>query len=131
MAIGLPARFSDTVALSVPRETARIAAEYALEALGWPFEHVDRDNFVATVWPSMSSWGERVEISLGSPAVLEIRSYGLNPFQIFDWGKNARNVRAFIEIFEAKAAREGKTHPEERVHFDKERRTPTDRALAE
>lgn len=128
MSIGLPAQYLTIVRHGAELHAVRAAVYAALEDLGWRSRQIDNDRLGATVGPSLASWGERVEVSLATPGVLSVRSRGLNPLQIFDWGKNAKNVRAFIDVFEARTARDCLTPEPE--HFDDEGLTPTGRALA-
>jgi len=131
MAIGLPASFSAQIDLHVDRETAREIVPYSFQLLGWPLEVIDRDTYHARVSMSGGSWGERVEVSLADPATLVIQSRGILPTQIFDWGKNKRNVDRFCEIFEAKSITESKLPRQPPRYLDSDAKTPIQRALDE
>ena len=45
------------------------------------------------------SWGENFTVSLMSPGIIEISSSCRSPLQVFDWGKNRRNVDQFLAYF--------------------------------
>ena len=108
MAIGFPASFSAQIDLDV-----------------------DRDTYHAKVSMSRTSWGERVEVSLANPGMLVIRSRGILPTQIFDWGKNKRNVERFCEIFEARSVTESRLPKQPPPYLDSAIRTPIERAFDE
>jgi hypothetical protein len=53
-----------------------------------------------TISMSMVSWGENILIdvaAVGDGAIVRITSSSRWPTTLFDWGKNARNVRRFLE----------------------------------
>lgn len=129
MAFGFPASFSGRVELNVFRQTAREAVGYVLDLLDWHFEMIDNDTFHAKIPASGSSWGERLTVSLAEPGVLEIQSLCWPLPQIFDWGKNKRNVTQFVAIFEPKVVREAKLPKEEPNYFDLDGKSPVERAL--
>ena len=131
MAIGFPASFFQGVELTVPRENARVAIDYAFELLGWNVLRADRETFEARVPMSGLSWGERIRVSIAEPGRIEVRSVCSYPLQLFDWGKNRRNVAQFIELFELKAIRDNKLASKEPEFFDSSGRTPIQRAFDE
>jgi hypothetical protein len=129
MAFGFPASYTNTVDLTGSRQDAREAVRAVLDLLGWPYVEQHADRFVATVPMSGSSWGETVTITLESPAVARVNS-ACRFLQLFDWGKNKRNVDVFIERFSLREVRYAKTSDDPK-YFDSEGKTPLDRALVD
>jgi rhomboid protease GluP len=127
MAFGFPASYSASVELSGDRPNARETVRSIFDLLGWRYTENHADHFTATVPMSGSSWGEKVTVTLEPPGVLKIHSVCNFP-QIFDWGKNKRNVDSFIERFSLREVRNAKIS-EEPEHFDSEGKTRLDRAL--
>ena len=131
MAFGLPAAYAAEIELEVDREVARRAIGETLEALGWTYERADRDYFIAKSDVNILSWGERVTIAFSENGALEIKSSCSTP-QIYDWGKNRRNVDGFVRLFTAKAARIAKLwSPDITPAFDESGNTPLQRALSD
>ena len=78
------------------------------------------------------SWGEQVAIRLSYDGAVTVRSrcQGIM-FQIFDWGKNKRNVDSFFDLLMARGPRVSlMSSLNETPHFDKEGKTPLQRAIS-
>jgi hypothetical protein len=56
------------------------------------------DKLTLSTSANLYSWGEEIEISFISENVVNISSSCKLVTQIFDWGKNKRNVKKLIEI---------------------------------
>lgn len=104
MAFGFPAQYSQRIEITASRHTARESIEYSLSRLGWPFKMSDLDNYQVELGMSGLSWGEKIAISLSSSGVLQIESKCVG-IQLFDWGKNKRNVTQFLGYFAARLNR--------------------------
>lgn len=133
MAFGFPARHTEQIQLEVDRQIAREAICGVLDQLGWRYENPYPDSFTARVPFSGSSWGETLKLSFLADGELEIRSEctrSLVLFQMFDWGKNKRNVETFLTLFRTKADWISRLTPiSER--FETKESTPLQRALDE
>ena len=103
MAIGLPASYEIEVDLTGGRSAARDAVESTFQLLGWEFDLIDDQSYIAKVGLSGASWGETLTVSLVEEGVLRIRS--ACAFQVIDWGKNRRNVDQFLGIFSPREVR--------------------------
>ena len=130
MAIGLPAGFSAQIDTDIPRDAAILAAEYAFELLGWKLISADGAKLIAKVPGSVSSWGERIQVEISSLGRLDISSRCVSPLQLFDWGKNRRNVELFTEILERKAALADRSMVEPE-YMDERGETPVERAFSD
>ncbi len=74
--------------------------------------HQTGNQFVAHANATMSSWSEVITINYlerDGEAIIEVESKCAVPTQIFDWGKNRRNVKRFFMILEQNL---GKAVPE-------------------
>jgi hypothetical protein len=131
MALGFPAQYIEQIEIEVDRDVARQAIVETLESLGWIYESPNRDSFLAKTDVNILSWGEKVSVEFTENAALRIRSV-CSMLQIFDWGKNKKNVDSFVALFTAKAARIAKLWPLDGVPaFDESGNTPLQRALAD
>lgn len=66
--------------------------------LGWNVSFVSRSGLIAFTKFSFSSWSEEVKVTIeGGIATIKSECAGN---QLIDWGKNKKNVVAFIETFE-------------------------------
>ena len=131
MSIGFPASYTEQIEQSGSRDDAREAASYAFDALGWKYEQSDRDIYKAELEVSGSSWGETVTVSFFEPGVVIVENKCSFPFQIFDWGKNRRNVRTFIEHFLAKEQSDLQLDPIGPAHFDARGNSPVERLFSD
>lgn len=86
------------------------------------------DVFTARNGISMTSWGETITVSLENAGVAEITSKCGFP-QVFDWGKNKQNIKAFLAHFVSKADREEMLDHNEPVYLDDQGNTPVERVL--
>jgi rhomboid protease GluP len=73
-----------------------IAYETALK-LGWDVSFISKTGFIAYTKFSMSSYSEEVTIKIDDE-VATIKSECTGS-QLFDWGKNEKNIDAFLSNF--------------------------------
>lgn len=97
MAVGLPAYAEEIRTFDADANVAKIVVRDALSALGWQYEVVAVNTFVARVPTSLFSWGERVTVKLTRDGSIAVRSEGILFTQFIDWGKNRRNIKLFFE----------------------------------
>lgn len=129
MAFGFPASYETEEELTASRSTARDAVVYAFEMLGWRFVNPELDVFVANVGGSAFSWGERMIISLSDPGKIRMKSSCF--LQLFDWGKNKRNVTDFLTHFSGRLLRDNLIGEKEPMYLDESGNTPIDRVIGE
>ena len=98
MAIGLPASYTGSADLGGSRQAAREVIRSVMGLLGWEYSELHADLFIAKIPVSGSSWGERITVTLESPGRVVIKSSCLD-FQVFDWGKNKKNVNDFLQRY--------------------------------
>ncbi|MEM7347293.1 MAG: hypothetical protein AAF485_23895 [Chloroflexota bacterium] len=99
MTFGFPAYFTDQIEHHKDRETAIESVKTALSTLSWPIEEELSTQIKAKTSVNMSSWGEQIVIDYSDNSLLRVTSKCALPTQCFDWGKNKRNVRSFLEEF--------------------------------
>jgi len=128
MAFGWTASCELELDLLEGRRPARDAVTYALDLLGWRYDVIDPDHYRARIPMNASSWGEEFTVSL-EPGSIFIRSVCRYPLQIFDWGKNKRNVDAFLVHFSQKELRDSKIPAETPTYLDEAGKTPLERIL--
>ncbi len=88
----LEARFND-----LTKEHFLVLGIEAAKKLDWNIGAVHENSFVAYTKFSMGSWSEEVTVNIdGDLALLRSECAGS---QIFDWGKNKRNIEDFITTF--------------------------------
>ena len=130
MAFGFPPGHVEEIELEVDRDVSRHAIGETFQALGWQYENPFPDSYVAKTQFSTQSWGEKITVFFTENATLKIKSVCYMPMQLFDWGKNKKNVDGFVGLFTAKAARIHKLWPaRETPGFDDDGNTPLQRAL--
>jgi hypothetical protein len=127
MSIGLPAFYTEEIEQTGSRENARQAAVHAFEELGWNYEEISRDLYKVELGMNGSSWGEVLTVSLSSPGVVIVQSKCIFPIQMFDWGKNRRNVKSFIDRFSVKELRDLALGTNEPNQFDSKGESPVGR----
>ncbi len=94
MAFGITARFSDSI--PTPQLTFQESFFYAIQAakiLKWKIGEMDQNGFTAYSKFSLLSWGEVISFSIQDGSI-QVKSECTGQ-QIFDWGKNRKNVNAF------------------------------------
>ncbi len=98
MAFGVSPKFVVTVPLNdlTPLQFLSYAVE-AAKRLGWNTSLVEANGFVAYTKSSSSSWSEQVRFTVEND-MATIKSECISN-QLFDWGKNKRNIREFENEF--------------------------------
>lgn len=93
MSFGFPAHFTETRCFPIQRhEFVQIVSEI-LESLEWDFTEISVEEFYATNEINALSWGEKININLLQNGMISVKSKCVYPLQLFDWGKNKRNVQ--------------------------------------
>ncbi len=75
----------------------------ALKFCKFHIQNTDTKNFTISANVSLSfwSWGEKIYVEVKDDSTVFIRSKLALPLQIFDWGKNKRNVYNFFRNLES------------------------------
>ncbi len=132
MAFGFPsALYSTEVELGVDRKATREAIRATLLSIGWLFENPHPDIYVAKIPLSGLSWGETLTIRFLENGTLEVESRCSRFLQLFDWGKNKKNVEIFLTTLTAKTAWIGKLNSLVERRFDTSQSTPLERVLSD
>jgi hypothetical protein len=97
VAFGFPARFTESRTFPLAEEELLVLAKAALADLRWSYEVQWGKQLRALPPRSSWTWGEELTIKLLPGGVIhaESRCAGARP-QIFDFGKNRRNVELFF-----------------------------------
>lgn len=69
--------------------------------LRWRGGFSGKDALTVKVPINDCSWGERIEVEFVDPHTVRVGSKCVMPFQLYDWGKNKRNVLAIVSGMEA------------------------------
>jgi len=101
MAFGFPARFMEKRTYPEGEEIMVAAIESALSRLNWTYSKPWDKEFQASIPISGWSWGEQLNVKLLTGSVIQAESKCAGArAQLFDFGKNKRNVRAFFDQLE-------------------------------
>src|ERR1044071_2455425 len=102
MAFGFPARYGESRTYGLRAEESSAVVKSALLNLGWTYETLSDDEFLASVpfGGGTGGGGFRVRILPGGVVEAESKCVTVLAPQVFDFGKNRRNVRAFFELVE-------------------------------
>ena len=98
MAFGIPPKHIEIISLeSLTKDDFLVIAIESAKKLGWNISQKSESGFTAHTKFSLSSWSEEVTVKIeGNNAELNSKCTG---GQVVDWGKNKRNVNAFISTF--------------------------------
>jgi hypothetical protein len=101
MAFGFPARFTERRTFPDHQDALLAAVKSAMENLGWRYTVLWGEEFQASVPISGWSWGEKLSVKVLPGGVIQAESKcaGYRP-QLFDFGKNKKNVKAFFDRIE-------------------------------
>ena len=104
MAFGFPARFTETRTFKLPPDELVSVVKSALENLGWaPYELLPGNEFHKWLRTSPLTHGEEFRARILPEGAIQAESecvkFGFLP-QIFDFGVNRANVRAFFAQIE-------------------------------
>lgn len=97
MAFGFVPRYSKAERFENTSAEILLLAVEAAKNIGWEVGRLTKSRVTAYTSFSMTSWSERVTIDIADQEVT-IKSE-CNGNQLFDWGKNKKNVEAFFEKF--------------------------------
>ena len=96
MAFGFPASVLEQIPTQADQQTLAQVIPSVLGSLGWLNYQQGPFQFSATVSAGLMSYGETIDINLGTPGMIYISSKCSFAMQMFDWGKNARNIAMFV-----------------------------------
>ncbi|HLW66856.1 MAG TPA: hypothetical protein VKS79_16195 [Gemmataceae bacterium] len=101
MWIGFPPSAEDNRNYDLSARDLLHAIEDTLYDLRWPHFRDDRFRVVANISGQIFiSYGEKVTIDIERDGWIRVRSECSFPLQWMDWGKNASNVRRFLNALE-------------------------------
>jgi len=104
MAFGFSPKYIETFQVHDLTNTQLLAlAIGVVEKLEWNIGAQDKTKFLAYTKFSMSSWSEEIRIEIEDKTI-KIKSECTGS-QILDWGKNKKNVKLFIDTFNAEKIR--------------------------
>jgi rhomboid protease GluP len=99
LSFGFSPRQADNILFSdLTPAQAYVLAWETVQKLGWETGYLTASGFMAYTGFSLASWSEEVAVKVGIGRI-DIKSECTGN-QLFDWGKNRRNIEAFIKIFE-------------------------------
>ncbi|PKQ69029.1 hypothetical protein BZG01_01610 [Labilibaculum manganireducens] len=99
MAFGFPPKHKEIFQLdNIDKEHYLLFAIETAKQLNWDVSFINESGFVAYTNFSMVSWSEEVNITIEEKSVT-IKS-ACTSIQIFDWGKNKKNINLFVSKFE-------------------------------
>jgi hypothetical protein len=114
MALGFPAHAQGCRRYDLGPDALKEAVARALNATGWTaYGNWSGQRFVAEVGISFWSWGEKISIEIDPGGAVWIESRCRLPTQCLDWGKNQRNVDAFLALVDEKARQIGASTEDE------------------
>jgi rhomboid protease GluP len=98
MAFGFSPKHEQTIELeSLTKEDFIAISIEVVKQLEWNLSYTSEKGFIAYTKISMSSYGEELKITIeNNTAIIKSECAGS---QLFDWGKNKRNVESFISTF--------------------------------
>jgi len=77
----------------------------ALQTMGWSGTGTpDGAQFRVSASLSFGSWGENITVTRLAADRLQVRSECSMPTQVFDWGRNEKNVKQFFATLVALAS---------------------------
>ncbi len=100
MAFGFPAKYQEIIEWDHEEEFLFQIVEEGLEILQWQVTNHRGDMIYAKTPTGSVTLGERILIQIVAPKVA-IRSECYIPTQLWDFGKNQKNVDRLIEVIEA------------------------------
>src|SRR2546423_4152805 len=102
MAFGFPARTTSSRTYQLQQDELAAVVKSALEDSGWSYEVLSDNEFLASLPFSGWKWGEEVKIKILPGGVIEAESKCITVRlpQVFDFGKNRRNIETFFALVE-------------------------------
>ena len=109
MAFGFPARFTESRAYQLQQDELAAVVKSALEDLGWSYNALAGGEFLASLPFSGWTWGEDFKVRILPGGVIEAESKCITVRlpQVFDFGKNRKNVETFFTLVEHAAPSHG------------------------
>jgi len=95
MAVGLPAAYEEMRRYSMHFDYLSQGAVNALNALGWKYSALSPYQF-SIINASCLTRGESIAIHINQDGTVNVRSKCYWPIQLFDWGRNKKNVSQFF-----------------------------------
>jgi hypothetical protein len=109
MTFGFPAYARGSRRYDSSPDDLKEAIARALSALGWTaYGNWPGRRFVAEVGANFRSWRERISVEIRRGGTVRVESTCRLPTQCFDWGKNQRNVDAFLDLVGEKCRQIGR-----------------------
>ena len=108
MAFGFPARTTSSRTYQLQQDELAAVVKSALEDLGWSYNVLAGGEFLASVPFSGWTWGEDFKVRILPGGVIEADSKCLSSgfrLQLFDFGKNRKNVETFFAHVEQMIAK--------------------------
>src|SRR2546423_615694 len=102
MAFGFPARTTSSRTYQLQQDELAAVVKSALEDLGWSYKLLSDKEFLASVPFSGWTWGEDFKVRILPSGVIEADSKCITVRlpQVFDFGKNRRNIETFFALVE-------------------------------
>lgn len=92
-----PKKVDSLLVTDLTKKQSLVLAIEAAKRLGWNIGHTCETGFTAYTSISMLSWSEEVKVRINVGSI-SIKSECTGS-QIFDWGKNRKNIKLFISAF--------------------------------
>ena len=129
MYFGFPASSNRTERFEGDPIIMRQLVSEAFDKAGWRYKAEDEWTFIANIPMGIWSYGERLTVSIYQDGTLEVRSACVWPMQIFDWGKNERNIDKLIQNLTTTGRNRPLGLDVLPTAFDEDGSTPLERAL--
>jgi len=100
MSIGFPAYHIQRLNLRDTNLRASVSA--GLGQTGWTVLETTKHSIRAKIGINIWSFGETIQITFIDDETIEIHSKSRMPTQMFDWGKNKRNVDTLVNLIEGR-----------------------------
>lgn len=98
MKISFPARYMESHSFAADESFLANAVQIAFQTLGWTCQTNGSGEFQTPIGFNLWSFGEKLTVKISGGDVT-VKSECAMPTQCFDWGKNKRNVAAFLAEF--------------------------------
>src|SRR5437868_5904161 len=107
MAFGFPARFTESRTYKLQPDELSAVVKAALETLGWSYQVLSDKEFLASLPFSGWTWGEDFKVGILPDGVIKAESKCITVRlpQVFDFGKNRKNVETFFAHVEQMIAK--------------------------
>jgi hypothetical protein len=100
MAVGIPARAEESRRYDIHYDNLSQAVANALAASGWKYYVHTPYQFGAETKLNFWSWGETMSFLIYQDGTVSAQSKCSFPVQLFDWGKNKRNLGRFFQLLD-------------------------------